>query len=157
MSSGHLSPLIVSCGDQVQHLRASSSWTGTGASLWQEEHLALQRPQDSCVESMLGLHNGRDRERREEDLCVSGTTKHGGLSAHIRSGTRAQRIQVWPSHAVLGSSTVRLTMSSILVISSSSSWYNTYIYLFIDTMLLKTVCLNMVYGGCIFTLTTVSR
>lgn len=81
----------------------------------------MEPPQELGAESMLHLHNGRDREGCEEDLCVLGTVNQGAPSAHIRSGTRAQHIQVWPSHAVLGSSIFRLTMSFIILIKSSSS------------------------------------
>lgn len=106
--TGDLTHLIFTYMDLPEHLSASSSWTGTETSQWQEMHLDPKQPQDQRA-SRQALHNGWDREGCEEELCVSGMMSP---EQPYPEGTRTQHIQVWPSHAVLGSSISRLTMSS---------------------------------------------
>lgn len=91
-----LSSGISSCWPE--HLSASSSWSGTETSQWQEEHLALKQTQEPCA-SGRAFHNGRDREGCEEELCVSGTmspeqpTISGGDESPAHSGPAKPR---WP-------------------------------------------------------------
>lgn len=78
-----------------EHLSASSSWTGTGSSQWQEMYLAVKQAQEQCALKQ-AFHSGRVRERCEEDLCVlrddeSWTTISGGGEGPVHSGLAKPR------------------------------------------------------------------
>jgi len=107
-----------------EHLSASSSWTGTGTSPWQEMHLVLKQAQESRGSRQQARLKGRDREGCEEDLCVWGpwATTSGGDESPPHSGLAKPRCP-------LGSSISRLTIftSSTAHCYAPCSWVMAFI------------------------------